>query len=126
MSTNSKEYNKQWYLKNKQKRIKQIRDSEKKRVNNNLKYISEYLLHHPCVDCGESDIVVLEFDHTAEDKFGNISNLTRKGYSLETIKNEINKCEVVCANCHRRRTAKRAGWDKKKRSYSLIGKAVDL
>jgi len=64
--------------------------------------------NHPCADCGESDIVVLEFDHQ-RDKVADVSLLARDGYSLDKIKREIDKCEVVCANCHRRRTAKQFG-----------------
>ena len=63
---------------------------------------------HPCVDCGESDIVVLEFDHL-RDKTANVSYLISTG-EIPRIKEEIAKCEVVCANCHRRRTSERGGW----------------
>ena len=69
----------------------------------------EYLSSHPCADCGETDIIVLEFDHL-RDKEADVSVLAREGYSLEKVKREIDKCEVVCANCHRRRTAKQFGW----------------
>ena len=87
------------------------RNAEQNRVN--AEYLIEYLSGHPCVDCGESDIVVLEFDHQ-RDKVLNVSVLSREGYSLERLKQEIAKCEVVCANCHRRRTAKQFGWYKAK------------
>jgi hypothetical protein len=87
---------------------------EKARVRNtkqtqiNAEFMIEYLSNHPCVDCGESDIIVLEFDHL-RDKVADVSVLARGGYSIEAIQREIDKCEVVCANCHRRRTARRAG-----------------
>jgi hypothetical protein len=83
------------------------RNAEQSRIN--AEFLIEYLSSHPCVDCGESDIVVLEFDHQ-RDKLMAISQLSREGYSLERLKQEIAKCEVVCANCHRRRTAKQFGW----------------
>lgn len=82
-----------------------VRNAEQTRIN--AEFMIDYLSHHPCVDCGESDIVVLEFDHL-RDKVADVSVLARGGYSVEAIKREIDKCEVVCANCHRRRTAKRA------------------
>lgn len=69
--------------------------------------IIEYLRDHPCVDCGETDIVVLEFDHIAE-KLGDISTYAGGGRSWERVKAEIDKCEVRCANCHRRKTRERA------------------
>jgi hypothetical protein len=67
-------------------------------------FLIEYLSDHPRVDCGEADIVVLEFDHQ-RDKLFTVSVLCREGYSLEKLKQEVAKCEVVCANCHQRRTA---------------------
>lgn len=68
-----------------------------------------YLKEHPCVDCGESDIVVLDFDHLANKSMG-ISVMVRRGFSWEKILAEISKCEVRCANCHRRKTARQFDW----------------
>ena len=73
----------------------------------NQRRLLEYLLEHPCVDCGETDHVVLEFDHL-RDKAYNVSRLLL-GYSWSRILEEIKKCEVVCCNCHRRRTFSRQG-----------------
>src|SRR5579872_1501429 len=69
-----------------------------------------YLEGHPCVDCGESDIVVLEFDHVRGPKLGEISVWVYKRFSLERFKREIEKCVVRCANCHRRKTAVQLKW----------------
>lgn len=69
----------------------------------------EYLKTHPCIDCGETDIVVLQFDHL-RDKVLDISTMIRSAYSWSKIEREIEKCEVVCANDHTRRTARRAMW----------------
>ncbi len=83
------------------------------------KYIGSYLSSHPCVDCGEKDILVLEFDHRDRiDKDFDISKITRQGYSIKTLISEISKCDVRCANCHRRKTAKESGsW---KLSYAPV------
>ena len=67
-----------------------------------------YLDVHPCVDCGERDPLVLDFDHRS-DKIAEVSVLVGRGADWTTIAEEIAKCEVRCANCHRRRTAERAG-----------------
>lgn len=78
-----------------------------------MRLLYEYLCEHPCVDCGERDPVVLELDHVRGDKRDNIANLIRSGRSWEPIRAEIAKCEVRCANCHRRATARRNGTWKK-------------
>ena len=68
----------------------------------NQTYILAVLRRSACTDCGERDPVVLEFDHR-RDKRGNVSTMTGWA-SLETLRQEIAKCDVRCANCHRRRT----------------------
>jgi hypothetical protein len=74
-------------------------------------FVLGYLREHPCVDCGESDPVVLEFDHQ-HGKITEVGNFMRAAASLKTLREEIATCEVVCANCHKRRTAKRFHWYK--------------
>ncbi|KKM68733.1 hypothetical protein LCGC14_1457910 [marine sediment metagenome] len=74
------------------------------------KLVFEYLLTHPCVECKERDIIVLEFDHrTQTTKRFDVMSATH-GHSWKTILAEIKKCDVVCANCHKRRTAKMLNW----------------
>lgn len=64
-----------------------------------------YLLEHPCVDCGESDVRVLEFDHRdPSEKSGSISRMVGDRCGIERIAAEVEKCDVRCANCHRRRS----------------------
>jgi hypothetical protein len=72
-------------------------------------YLLDHLRRHPCVDCGERDPVVLEFDHI-EEKAATISVLLSHTAARKAVDAEIARCEVVCVNCHRRRTATRAGW----------------
>ena len=83
-------------------------NSKNKRISNREKLYT-YLLKHACTDCGLKNPIVLEFDHTnPSNKLYNISDMMSKPW-LE-IEKEINKCEVVCANCHRIRTAKQHNW----------------
>lgn len=65
----------------------------------------DYFKLHPCVDCGESDPLVLEFDHLRDKTFNIARAMPDRGW--DSILAEIEKCEVVCANCHRRRTLRR-------------------
>src|SRR5258708_18716593 len=70
-----------------------------------------YLCEHPCVDCLESDPVVLDFDHLVpSEKRSNVGTMVKDGLGWDNIRNEIAKCAVRCANCHRRRTARQFGW----------------
>jgi hypothetical protein len=63
----------------------------------------------PCQDCGRAfPAVCMDFDHrVGEQKLFNIGESTARIKSLETMKAEIAKCDVVCSNCHRIRTAAR-------------------
>jgi hypothetical protein len=64
-----------------------------------------------CIDCGEADPVVLEFDHRdRSEKRANVSRLLANGWA--TVLCEIEKCDIRCVNCHRRRTAEQFGWTK--------------
>jgi hypothetical protein len=84
---------------------------KKERVIKARTYVIEYLKTHPCVDCGATNLVVLTFDHLRDKKYM-ISTLIRKGYSTDTIQEEIDKCEVRCANCHAIKTALQQNWNK--------------
>lgn len=95
------ERNKDTYKEKAKRNTQKYHDENRERVFN-------YLLTHPCVDCGESDPIVLEFDHQ-RDKLDDVSNLMRTG-RWDQIRKEIEKCEVVCANCHRRRSASAFGY----------------
>jgi hypothetical protein len=73
-----------------------------------MEYLVEFFRSRPCVDCGEPDPLVLEFDHLGPKNFNIATNIGNRKW--QAILDEIATCEVVCANCHRRRTALRAGF----------------
>lgn len=80
---------------------KRQRDSR----NFNRTFTYEYLLRHPCVRCGESDPVVLDFHHVdRENKKECVSRMYE--YTLKTLYKEIQKCEVLCCHCHMEHHAK--------------------
>lgn len=75
--------------------------------------VLSYLKDKSCADCGEDNIVVLEFDHIDPSrKSFSVSQAVKLGYGWKQVQDEINKCEVVCANCHKKRTARQFGWYK--------------
>jgi hypothetical protein len=76
----------------------------------NRQYVLKHLLAHPCVDCGESDVVVLDFDHVNGKKCCSVSSMIGGAISLARVQAEIDKCVVRCSNCHRRKTARERGW----------------
>ena len=98
--------NKAYHHANWDHHMAQIRRRKKKTRAENQGRILEYLLTHPCVDCGESDPVVLQFDHL-RDKRMHLARMIRNCTWTE-ITEEIEKCEVRCANCHTRRTMREA------------------
>lgn len=64
------------------------------------------LKDHPCLDCGgRFPPEAMDFDHIGVDKIRSISNMG--SYSMARVEQEIAKCELICANCHRVRTRRR-------------------
>lgn len=99
-------YHKDYYYRTHEKRLDLKRVSQTDRRKRNAQYILEYLAVHACINCGEKDPIVLEFDHL-HSKVKDISDMSKGCWSLEKIQEEIDKCEVRCANCHRRITHQR-------------------
>jgi len=70
------------------------------RIKNKFE-IDNYKVSKGCHLCSESDPRVLQFHHVnSEEKESSISKMLSSGCSLKKILKEIEKCEVVCANCH--------------------------
>ena len=95
---------KQHYENNKQAYVARARASGSIVIAENRKKLIEYLAWHPCIDCGQNDVRVLDFDHVRGKKSEHIARLAGVGYSWSIIEAEISKCEVRCANCHRIKT----------------------
>lgn len=91
--------------KNPEKVEKQRKRSEL-RYHQRQDYVNEIKLRLGCTDCGYKEHpAALDFDHVTNTKTANVSKMMF--YTMEKLTNEINKCEVVCSNCHRIRTTKR-------------------
>jgi len=73
-----------------------------------LQWIREYKNKIGCLYCGEKDYRCLDFHHKdPKDKKRCLSQMHL--YSMATIKKEIEKCEVICSNCHRKNFSKKGG-----------------
>lgn len=95
----NKKYNKNHYQKNKNKYL----EDNAKRREKNKKWFKELKSGLFCETCGENHIAVLDFHHKDQDlKLKNISEMIYACFTKEKIKKEIEKCKVLCSNCHRK------------------------
>ncbi len=99
------EYRREHYLRNRRRYIDRSHRRKQQLWAERTQLLLDYFLDHPCADCGETDPVVLEFDRLRDKRFNIGTKLAT--HRWEDIVEEIAKCDVVCANCHRRRTARR-------------------
>jgi hypothetical protein len=96
-----------WYEAKQDHHKAKVAERRKKLLPELHLWMASYLKEHPCVDCGNDDILVLEFDHIEDNKEHNVGTLLKNYLNLEKVKNEVAKCEVRCVNCHRKITNKR-------------------
>jgi orotate phosphoribosyltransferase len=92
---------KRHYEKNKQKIKERTFLRNEKQRDKNKRYVNEIKSKSECIDCGENNPLVLDFDHVKGDKVMAVSDMIGSAYSLAAIQKEIEKCEVRCSNCHR-------------------------
>jgi hypothetical protein len=98
-----------WYVANRDTHRANVRRRSAATKREYKRRIGEHLRATPCVDCGESDVRVLDFDHlVGSDKRADIAAMVNAGGRWSDIELEIAKCAVRCANCHRRVTSDRA------------------
>ena len=87
-----------------------LKESKRKCRARYFKQINSILSNLGCKDCSEDDWIVLEFDHVCGKKTNTISEMIGRCFAWSKIEEEMEKCEVRCANCHRRKTAKERNW----------------
>lgn len=76
----------------------------------------------PCADCGgQFHPCAMDYDHVKGAKLMSVSSLVARGQPWSLIQEEIDKCELVCSNCHRVRTWKR--WQEAKETKRAIREA---
>lgn len=96
-----------WYARNKEKEVARAIERNRERRQSNRVWLDEIKSNTPCMDCGISyPPCVMDYDHINGNKKFNVSQGLRD-YSRDTLLEEIAKCELVCANCHRIRTRDR-------------------
>lgn len=104
----SKKRSKKYYQENQEKQ-KAVVVKRNKEYRKRLQTIVLKEFEKGCKDCGNMDVRVLEFDHLPEyEKLFDISRIISSSMSEKILKEEIVKCDVVCANCHRIRTTERS------------------
>lgn len=77
-----------------------------------FEYVTSLKEGKPCADCGQVfPPVCMDFDHVRGVKYLSVGQMAACGYGVGRLDDEIAKCELVCANCHRIRTHDRRGQD---------------
>jgi hypothetical protein len=105
-----REYMKRYFANNPQRKaeyLARVAANNERYGQERRQWVAEYLLSHPCIDCGETDPDVLDFDHVRGKKLFCIGRAVQGGYSMTSLVAEVAKCEVRCANCHRKVTRQR-------------------
>ena len=96
-------YDRDWYRQNKDRHAEVNREA-RSRFKARARHLVTQAKSVPCADCGNSyPPHVMDFDHVRGRKVLNVGLMSHR-VSLDTLQSEIDKCEVVCANCHRERT----------------------
>ena len=91
-------------------RAKLLRLQQREEFRHNM---LQYLSNKHCIECKESDVRVLELDHIdPKQKQFSISQAVRLGHKWNEVLTELEKCQVLCANCHKKRTAQQFNWYK--------------
>lgn len=118
-------YQRSWHQRHRAERLASIRQRKAVIKAATSEYIQGLKSQLYCVDCGQRHPATLHFHHLhAEDKEFNIGHAVSDGISLDRIKTEIEKCIVLCANCHAIRHYNMR--NKKRSSPGIAGDLEDL
>lgn len=104
------EYRKSHYQANRAKYIEKATVNSLQQKDSNMRRVVAYLVEHPCCDCGETNLDLLQFDHVEmiRRSGGRVFDLLT--YSWERVEEEIAKCVVRCVSCHYKRTREQMGY----------------
>jgi len=102
-----KEYHKTYYENNRENLIGKASKHNTRYRKRNKEFLTQLKESTPCMDCGQKyPAYVMQFDHIFF-KTMNVSDLSRTSVSIKRLQQEIDGCEIVCANCHAVRTHER-------------------
>jgi hypothetical protein len=94
-----------WYQNNKELTKERMGDRPQTIRREKKRIVQEIKSNNPCTDCGQFfHYSMMDFDHVRGVKIGDVGTLSGKNAPLKVILEEIEKCELVCANCHRYRS----------------------
>jgi len=101
----------EWYEQHKDDHKKKVAKNTQDRLGWRRQWLWDFLVEHPCVDCGQKDPVLLELDHRdCSTKVQGVAQMIRSKAAWKEILAEVDKCESRCLYCHRRRTVEQFGW----------------
>lgn len=101
----------EYYSENREDLVKQGISNNKRNRLLKIERMYAFLLEHPCVECGETDPILLDFDHIdPTTKTSGVSELLIRNVGWERIQAEIDKCRILCVKCHRYHTARQKNW----------------
>lgn len=111
------EKNKSYYLRKNNEYMRKVKQ-----------FIADYKTEHACMDCGNKfSACVMDFDHRdPKKKLINLAMASRKGWSIDRVIKEIEKCDLVCANCHRIRTHLKRESEPVSRQAHILERCVQL
>jgi uncharacterized membrane protein (UPF0182 family) len=96
-----RKYNRDYYQRNREQLLKNQAEKNKRFAENRRKWLVDYKKTLECARCGENHPATLTFHHRdSSEKSFEIGNALKLGVGLKRLLAEIDKCEVVCANCH--------------------------
>jgi len=104
-------YMREYYSKKKDTHISRVQTAKQRRIALHRAKLWEYFSINPCISCGESNPKVLELDHlNPKQKTRGVAKMISRNFAWEKIVDEIAKCQVLCLNCHRKRTIDQFDW----------------
>ena len=92
-----RKYQREWLQNNRKPQVVNNRKRRHYNIIQDLKY------RLGCEVCSEDEPICLEFHHSGNDKISEVATMIWNGNAMRAILEEIEKCDLLCANCHRKR-----------------------